>query len=178
MPSHKDEEPVEFKVVDRRKFTAEGEPRPDADPVPEAEPTPSLPQSPAPQAASAPGTAQPMQQEPPVPTEPAPAPQESSTSAEQASQAANLAGGVQFEHLIMSLVTQAMLQLGLTTRPGELAPKPDMPAAHETIDILGILQLKTKGNLTMQEDQLLTGSLTELRMAYVELTRRAAGRIN
>lgn len=85
---------------------------------------------------------------------------------------------VQFEHLIMSLVTQAMLQLGLAARPGDLAPKPDFAAAHETIDILGILHMKTTGNRTPHEDQLLSGSLQELRLAYVEITRRSAGRIN
>ena len=90
----------------------------------------------------------------------------------------NLSGGVQFEHLIMSLVTQAMLQLGLAARPGDLAPHPNLPAAHETIDILGLLLQKTKGNLTVHEEQLLSGSLSELRMAYLELSRRAAGRIN
>ena len=87
-------------------------------------------------------------------------------------------GPVQFEHLIMSLVTQAMLQLGLAARPGDLAPKPDFAAAHETIDILGILHLKTQGNLTPHEDQLLSGSLQELRLAFVEISRRSAGRIN
>ena len=78
----------------------------------------------------------------------------------------------------MSLVTQAMLQLGLAARPGEMAPQPDLNAAHETIDILGILQTKTKGNLTAHEVQLLTGSLSELRMAFVEINRRMAGQIN
>ena len=78
----------------------------------------------------------------------------------------------------MSLVTQAMMQLGLAARPGELALKPDLNAAHETIDILGILVEKTKGNLTDHEEQLLGGSLSELRLAYVEISRRTAGRIN
>lgn len=166
MPSHKEEEPVEFKVVDRRKFTVDGELRGDSAPEPEPEPKPAAAAPPSPPISPP--------QEPP-PAQPPPAAEQ---APEQQSPASQLAGGVQFEHLIMSLVTQAMLQLGLATRPGDLAPHPDLPAAKETIDVIGILQLKTKGNLTMHEDQLLTGSLSELRMAYLELSRRAAGRIN
>jgi hypothetical protein len=83
---------------------------------------------------------------------------------------------VQFEHLIMSLVTTAMVQLGMATRPGEIAAPPDLPAARDTIDLLGLLQEKTKGNLTQEEQQLLSGSLQELRLVFVEITRQA-GRI-
>lgn len=176
MPSHNEEEPVEFKVVDRRKFTFDGDLRPDAASAPEPEDPPAVPvaipaSSPPAAAAVAPGSA-------PEPAAP-PAPAEELPAAETAQSAdGQLAGGIQFEHLVMSLVTQAMLQLGLAARPGELAPKPDLNAAHETIDILGILKTKTKGNLTAHEDQLLTGSLSELRMAFVEINRRMAGQIN
>ena len=73
----------------------------------------------------------------------------------------------------MSLVTSAMLQLGLAAPPGEPAPRPDLPAAQETIDLLALLQQKTKGNLTREEEEILSGSLSELRLAFVELSRRA-----
>ena len=76
----------------------------------------------------------------------------------------------------MSLVSSAMYQLGMAARPGEPPPTPDLPAAQETIDLLGILQQKTQGNLTPEEDHLLSGGLQELRLAFVELSRRA-GRI-
>jgi hypothetical protein len=73
----------------------------------------------------------------------------------------------------MSLVTSAMLQLGLAARPGEPPVRPDLPAAQETIDLLALLQQKTKGNLTREEEEILSGSLSELRLAFVELSRRA-----
>ncbi|OFW01636.1 MAG: hypothetical protein A3G20_01815 [Acidobacteria bacterium RIFCSPLOWO2_12_FULL_59_11] len=73
----------------------------------------------------------------------------------------------------MSLVTTAMYQMGLAVRPGEVAPPPDLLAAQETIELLTILQQKTKGNLTKEEEQLLTNGLYELRMVFVELSRKA-----
>lgn len=76
----------------------------------------------------------------------------------------------------MSLVSTAMYQLGLAARPGEPPPRPDLHAAQETIDLLALLSVKTKGNLTREEEALLSGSLQELRLAFVELARRA-GRI-
>ena len=76
----------------------------------------------------------------------------------------------------MSLISQAMYQLGMAAAPGQAPPRPDLPAAQETIDLLGVLRAKTKGNLTPEEDHLLTGGLQELQLAFVELSRRA-GRI-
>ena len=72
----------------------------------------------------------------------------------------------------MSLMTTAMFQMGLAARPGEQPPPPDFAAAQETIELLIALQEKTKGNLTPAEADMLTGGLYELRMAFVELTRR------
>ena len=73
----------------------------------------------------------------------------------------------------MSLLTTAMFQMGLAARPGEPLPPLDLTAAQETIDLLTVLQEKTKGNLTKEEEEILTGGLYELRMAFVELNRRA-----
>ena len=152
MPEQKDES-VEFKVVDRRQFTSDGQKRPDGpppDPVVEdvARSNLSLPQPPP--AAGAPQPAPPVAKEPPT---------------------QEVSGSVQFEHLIMSLVSSAMYHLGLANRPGEVARPPDLPAGQETIELLAILQQKTKGNLSKEEEHLLTNSLYELRMVYVELTR-------
>lgn len=72
----------------------------------------------------------------------------------------------------MSLLTTAMFQMGLAARPGEPPPAPDLAAAQETIELLAMLQEKTKGNLTSEEEEVLTGGLYELRMAFVEMTRR------
>ena len=152
MPEQKDDA-VEFKVVDRRQFTSDGQKRPDAPP-------------PAPVVAEVPVAKSTPPQPPPVAKAPQPTP-----PAAQESPAKEVPGSVQFEHLIMSLVSSAMYHLGLATRPGEVARPPDLPAAQETIELLGILQQKTKGNLSKEEEHLLTNGLYELRMVYVELTR-------
>src|SRR5262245_24304844 len=141
MPERKDEEPVEFKVVDRRKFTSEGESRTDVpdEPAPPPEPPSSAPKQAAPPPEPPRPTAPPAAEQ----QRPAPAPpsmEAPGTAPEPAT--GSFTSGIQFEHLVMSLVTQAMLQLGLAARPGDLAPKPDLNAAHETIDLLGILQEK------------------------------------
>jgi hypothetical protein len=76
----------------------------------------------------------------------------------------------------MSLVTSAMLHLGMAARPGEVPAAPDLPAARETIDLLALLQEKTSGNLTQEETKLLAGALQELRLVFVEVSRQS-GRI-
>jgi len=163
MSSRKEEQPEEFKVVDRRLFTSEGERRTDVPPPEPPKPEPPPPREPARQASSgAPPSSAPLSSPSSVPSGPA------------AQAAAEEQGPVQFEHLIMSLVTSAMLQLGLAAPPGEPAPRPDLPAAQETIDLLALLQQKTKGNLTREEEEILSGSLSELRLAFVELSRRVS----
>jgi hypothetical protein len=62
-----------------------------------------------------------------------------------------------------------MLQLGIMHREGE-DPRPDIIGARQTIDTLGVLKDKTKGNLTKQEENLLQNVLFELRMAFLEIT--------
>ena len=54
-----------------------------------------------------------------------------------------------------------------TGEPGS----PDLPLARQTIDLVEILQEKTRGNLTPEEDQLLQSLLTDLRMRYVEASQ-------
>jgi Domain of unknown function (DUF1844) len=74
-----------------------------------------------------------------------------------------------FEKLIASLYMTAMMQLGLMVHEGE-EPRADILGARQTIDTLGLLTEKTKGNLTSAEQMLLQQSLFELRMAFLELT--------
>lgn len=74
-----------------------------------------------------------------------------------------------FERLIASLYMTAMLQLGLMAPEGE-QPRADILGARQTIDTIGIISEKTKGNLTPTEQTLLQQSLFDLRMAYLELT--------
>jgi hypothetical protein len=74
-----------------------------------------------------------------------------------------------FEFLVLSLRAQAEMQLGLFRfGPEQESPAPDLELARHTIDLLTILQEKTKGNLQLEEQRLLENSLTELRYRYVQ----------
>ena len=76
---------------------------------------------------------------------------------------------VSFERFMASLYMTAMLQLGLMREQGGTA-QVDILGARQTIDTLGLLGDKTKGNLTPKEQNFLQNCLYELRMAYVEVT--------
>lgn len=71
--------------------------------------------------------------------------------------------------LVVSLKAQAEMQMGLLHfgDPKD-RPEPDFMVARHTIDLLAVLQDKTRGNLTMDEQRLLENSLTELRFRYVQ----------
>jgi len=73
-----------------------------------------------------------------------------------------------FEVLLSSLATPAMLSLGLIQVPNKQV---SFEEAKFYIDLLGILEQKTKGNLETREHNLLTSMLYELRMAYVAATK-------
>lgn len=170
----------DFVVSDRRRFTESGEAAPNTN-QPEQETRPSLtetPQSTAHVASQKFTTDQVRAQaEPPPPTE-----------AEQHQQHQDYKAGSQkldnmlrertgesaehltmtFDRLVASLYMTAMLQMGLMAAEGE-QPRVDIIGARQTIDTLGILNEKTKGNLTAAEQNLLQQSLFELRMAFLEL---------
>ena len=78
-----------------------------------------------------------------------------------------------FEKFIASLYMTSLMQLGLAAPQGE-KPTLDLIGARQTIDILGILNDKTKGNLTTAEENTLRNILYELRMAYLEVTNLLA----
>jgi len=74
-----------------------------------------------------------------------------------------------FEFLALSIRTQAEVHLGLIHfGPESERPKPDFGLARHSIDLLGVLQEKTKGNLTLEEQRLLENSMTELRFRFVQ----------
>lgn len=75
-----------------------------------------------------------------------------------------------FSTFIMGLTTQALMHLGEIAEPGQ-ANAPDLAAAKQMIDLLGILREKTTGNLDPDEEQLLATMLYDLRMRYVEVSR-------
>jgi len=76
---------------------------------------------------------------------------------------------INFVTFVLSLATSVQISLGLIPHPVTKKPQPDLIHAKQTIDILGILEEKTKGNLDADEAQLLKQILFELRMKYVEL---------
>lgn len=76
---------------------------------------------------------------------------------------------VTFEQLVQQFYLSAMIQMGAGTQQGE-RPRVDILGAKQTIDLLGILAEKTKGNLTESEDRMLQAVLFEARMAFLELT--------
>jgi hypothetical protein len=77
-----------------------------------------------------------------------------------------------FPFLVTSLATQAMVALGQIPDPFENKPVMRLSHARHHIDVLGVLEEKTKGNLTPQEQSMLAHVLADLRMAYVSVESR------
>ena len=75
-----------------------------------------------------------------------------------------------FEHLVQQLYLSAMMQMGAGTPEGQ-RPRIDILGARQTIDLLGVVLDKTKGNLSPEEERTLQTVLYELRMTFLELTR-------
>ena len=74
-----------------------------------------------------------------------------------------------FAALISMLTTQALFALGLLQIKGQKERKPDLELARYNIDMLETLEEKTKGNLTKEEQAVLSNTLSELRMGYVKV---------
>ena len=95
------------------------------------------------------------------------APGEQASQLEQAKDQQHAPGKVDFTSFIMSLCTQAIIMLGEVANPETGIVSVNLEAAKQTIDILLLLQEKTKGNLTEDEDKLMTELVSSLQMAYV-----------
>jgi hypothetical protein len=179
-----------FVVTDRRKFTLDGEIRPDADPSPEPEPretsfeeSAALIETPEPPVAAA--------EEPAATTEddmlPAPTAEQTERSraayeatAERLDTAIRAANpgmehppAMSFETLVQSVYMSAIVQLGGATPEGQ-QPQVDIIGARQSIDMLSVLADKTKSNLTANEQRMLDSALFELRMAFLEITQALA----
>lgn len=197
----------EFVVNDRRKFTAEGDIRPDAPPSEPKPPRPETlqrpedsdsarmvehkgPQAVPPHAGAREDDAVDLPDEilPPAPTA------EQSQQAKRAFDATverldtairatnpgmERTPEITFDRVIQSLYMQALMQLGGAAAPGQ-QPHVDILGARQTIDMLGVLAEKTKGNLSHAESTLLNTALFELHMGFLEMTqelsRQAAAR--
>jgi hypothetical protein len=79
---------------------------------------------------------------------------------------------INFATFVISLSTQALAQLGEIPHPVDGTMKTDLAGARQIIDILAMLREKTQGNLDGGESHLLDSALYDLRMKYVERTRR------
>lgn len=80
-----------------------------------------------------------------------------------------------FEVLVTSLATQAMASLGFFPDPSTGETMLNRPIAKHFIDTLAVLDEKTKGNLTAEESEILTQSLHQLRMVFVNSGNESAG---
>ncbi len=84
--------------------------------------------------------------------------------------------GISADHLFMQLVLS--LQMGAVQQMGKIASpitgkvERDLIMAKASIDMLGMLETKTKGNLTEEEQKLISHVLYELRLNYVEETKK------
>ena len=82
------------------------------------------------------------------------------------------AEGMNFASFLISLGTQAFMHLGDIPNPLTQQREKELPAAKQMIDLLGILQTKTQGNLSAEEERLLQQLLLDLRLRYVRETGR------
>ena len=159
-----DDQPT-FKVTDRRLFNADGSPRdlpPEERPQPKPEPVTT-------NAAAAAAGAQTEAATAPPPVEPAPEAEEEFTE-EELADARDPAGFLSF---IMSIASNAASALGMMEHPVTHQREVDVELGKHWIDVLGMLEKKTAGNLTSKERQMLEGLLADLRMQYVSLINAA-----
>jgi hypothetical protein len=167
-----------FVVTDRRRFSADGELRPDADPSPVREERESKPVEPV--VESKPVEA--PEQEPEMP--PAPTAEQNDqakrayemtadrldTAVRAANPGMDHPPAMSFEQLVQSVYLTSIMQLGGTAQEGQ-QPQVDILGARQSIDMLAVLEEKTKGNLSLDETRLLESALFELRMAFLEVTQ-------
>ena len=155
------EEQPTFKVTDRRLFNADGSPR---DLPPEEKPeTPVAVASEAPVAEETQAIPEP---EASVGAPPELAEAEAEFTEEDLADARDPASFVSF---MMSIASNAASALGMMEHPVTHQRDVDVELGKHWIDVLGMLQKKTAGNVTPQEKRMLEGLLADLRMQYVSL---------
>ena len=158
-----DEDQPTFKVTDRRLFNADGSPR---DLPPEEKPEPKVATAQEPVAAAA--AAEPAQAE----AEATEAQAEEFPEDEEEFSAEDLADArdpASFISFLMSIASNAASALGMMEHPVTHQREVDIDLGKHWIDVLGMLEKKTAGNLTPQEKRMLEGLLGDLRMQYVSL---------
>ena len=171
------EKKPEFVVTDRRKFNVDGEPRPDV-PQTETAATPAAPATPAPAPAAEPVAAA---AKPAAAVESTPgaasvpgvsAPGISVPDLEtgyNADRERTAFGGqkMEFIHLLDMLVQTAMMYAGAMESGTER--RVDVVGLRQMIDLIAVLEEKTRGNLSQQEAEILSNTMFQLRMTYMEI---------
>jgi hypothetical protein len=168
------EEHPSYKVTDRRLFNPDGSPR---EVPPEEQPAPSPPAAVAPPVSeAAPAVAE---ESVPLVEELRPAQSAEVTTDDRAkvevqedaeADAQDADDPTSFANFMMSIASNAASSLGMMEHPVTGKREVDLELGKHWIDILGMLQKKTRGNLKAQEQQVLEGLLADLRMQYVSLT--------
>ena len=154
-----DDQQPNFKVTDRRLFNADGSPR-DLPPEEKAE-TKAAGQAsaPPPQLTEAPNAAQTSAPD----SQSAEEPDFNEEELEGAHDPAS------FVNFLMSIASNAASALGMMEHPVTHQRDVDLELGKHWIDVIGMLQKKTQGNLSKQENQVVESLLSDLRMQYVSL---------
>ncbi len=174
------EEQTTFKVTDRRLFNADGSPREvPAEERPEVKSAPA--ETPAPEASSAPSTpaAETPQAPPQSTSEQEQAQPDEATDTSENETEVDLPGAddpASFASFLMSIASNAASALGMMEHPVTGKREVDLELGKHWIDVLGMLQQKTRNNLLPQEQQILEGLLADLRMQYVSLSNAPKAR--
>jgi hypothetical protein len=159
------EEQTNFKVTDRRLFNADGTPRelsPEETVQIRSETQPVTNDPPQPPSSDAE-----TENASPVQSAGAPAQPEAETPEEMEIPGAD--DPASFANFLMSLASNAASSLGMIEHPVTHKREVDLELGKHWIDVVGMLQDKTRNNLSPQEKQILEGLLADLRMQYVSL---------
>ena len=165
LPKEKQPQKEQIKVTDKRIFTADGQIREEfREQIKPADPSAKPIEKPAPKPVESKSTAQP----PNTTDRRSPGSERRRTLADRA------APGTPFTNFLEPLIAQAYMNLGMLPNPYQPQAKPDIGAARQMIDILTLLQEKTSGNLTPDEEEFLNTYLGELKLAFVKITKNLA----
>lgn len=96
----------------------------------------------------------------------------SSNQEKQSDRSAEASFPVHFSSFILSLATSALIHLGQEANPATGERSVELPAARQVIDLITLLEEKTKGNLTPEEENLLQQILFTLRLKFVEVEKK------
>ena len=167
MPKEKSPQREQIKVTDKRIFTPEGEIREEfRQEIRPADPSAKKVETKQPEPPEKPKPAPPTEERRSRTEGPPPGGDRRRTLADKAQNP-----GTSFTNFVEPLIAQAYMSLGMLRNPYEPKPTVDVGAARQMIEILMMLNDKTKGNLTPDEEDFLATHLGELKLAFVQRTK-------